>query len=60
MKEIIKEAVVRVKSGKGTSEDKAILHLLEQCRELKVQLHNFKKNGVSNVPLHQDVPWYMQ
>lgn len=60
MKEIIKQAVNRVKSGRGTNEDKAIMHLLEQCRDLKEQLHNFKKNGVSRVPTHQDTPWYMQ
>ena len=60
MKETIRQAVDRVKSGKGTNEDKAIMHLLEQCRDLKVQLQNFQKHGVTNVPLHQDTPWYMQ
>ena len=60
MKEVIKKAVSRVKSGQGTSEDKAIMHLLEQCRDLKIQLQNFKEHGVSSVPAHQDTPWYMQ
>ena len=62
MKEIIKKAVDRVRAGKGTSEDKAIMHLLEQCRDLRLQLKINRENGAenNNVPAHQATPWYMQ
>jgi len=62
MKNVIKQAVDRMRAGKGTSEDKAIMHLLEQCRDLKLRLEDCKKNGTVNqdIPAHKGTPWYMQ
>ena len=62
MKDIIKQAVVRVKTGKGTNEDKAIMHLLEQYKNLKQQMQSISETGAGNqnAAVHQSTPWYMQ
>ena len=55
------QAVGRVKVGNGNNEDKAIMHLLEQCRDLKQRLEDCGLNGMvnQNVPVHMTTPWYM-
>jgi len=62
MKVVIKQAMDRIKAGKCTDEDRAIKFLLEQCRDLKVQLNTIGQNGVGkqDVPIHKGNPWYMQ
>ena len=62
IKNVIKQAVGRMKAGNGTDEDKTIMHLLEQCRDLKLRLEDYRRNGAvnQNVPVHKDNPWYMQ
>ena len=61
IKNVIKQAVGRVKVGNGDNEDKAIMHLLEQCRDLKLRLEDCSINGTvnQNVPVHKATPWYM-
>ena len=60
MKETIRQAVARVKSGQCSNEDKAIVHLLEQCKDLRTKVEKMKMNGGCDVATHNETPWYMQ
>jgi hypothetical protein len=61
VKDIIREAIRRVRKGKGSDSDKAIHMLLEQNKRLKQKIEDLETNrGKEEAPLHQQKPWYMR
>ena len=55
LKDVVENARRRVDKGQGTEEDKAILHLVSQVRQLKEKL----RKEDEELPVHKQHPWYM-
>lgn len=61
IKDIVRDAIMKVRNGTANDHDMAIYTLLEQNKSLREHIRELEENGgVEGSPEYKKKPWYME